>query len=63
MAPGDGGVPAAWLGVVEELRPFEPQTRRRTGYRIATHRLNKEKYHDNWLHNLYISASLGGFIN
>jgi hypothetical protein len=43
------------------FRPFEPQTRRRTGYQSATHRLNKEKYHDNWLHNLYISASLGGF--
>jgi hypothetical protein len=43
------------------FRPFEPQTRRRTGYQSATHRLNKIKYHDNWLHNLYISASLGGF--
>jgi len=42
------------------FRPFEPQTQRRTGYRSATHRLNKMKYHDNWLHNLYISASLGG---
>jgi hypothetical protein len=42
------------------FRPFEPQTRRRTGYQSATHRLNKAKYHDNWLHNLYISASLGG---
>jgi hypothetical protein len=42
------------------FRPFEPQTRRGTGYQSATHRLNKVKYHDNWLHNLYISASLGG---
>lgn len=43
------------------FRPFEPQTRRRTGYQSAAHRLNKRKYHDHWLHNLYISASLGGF--
>jgi hypothetical protein len=42
------------------FRPFEPQTRRRTGYQSAAHRLNKRKYHDHWLHNLYISASLGG---
>jgi hypothetical protein len=43
------------------FRPFEPQTRRRTGYQSAAHRLNHRKYHDHWLHNLYISASLGGF--
>ena len=43
------------------FRPFEPQTQRRTGSQSAAHRLNKTKYHDHWLHNLYISASLGGF--
>ena len=43
------------------FRPFEPQTRRRTGYHSAAHRLNDRKYHAHWLHNLYISASLGGF--
>jgi hypothetical protein len=47
--------------LVMNFRPFEPQTRRGTGYQSAAHRLNKAKYHDNWLHNLYISASLGGF--
>jgi hypothetical protein len=47
--------------LLRNFRPFEPQTRRRTGYQSASHRLNKMKYHDNWLHNLYISASLGGF--
>jgi hypothetical protein len=47
--------------LVLNFRPFEPQTRRRTGYQSAAHRLNKKKYHDNWLQNLYISASLGGF--
>jgi hypothetical protein len=43
------------------FRPFEPQTRRKTGYQSAAHRLNKRRYHAHWLHNLYISASLGGF--
>ena len=43
------------------FRPFEPQTRRRTGYHSAAHRLNNRRYHAHWLHNLYISASLGGF--
>jgi hypothetical protein len=47
--------------LLRNFRPFEPQTRRRTGYQSAAHRLNKMKYHDDWLHNLYISASLGGF--
>jgi len=47
--------------LLRNFRPFEPQTRRRTGHQSASHRLNKMKYHDNWLHNLYISASLGGF--
>jgi hypothetical protein len=46
--------------LLSNFRPFEPQTRRRTGYQSAAHRLNKRRYHDNWLHNLYISASLGG---
>jgi hypothetical protein len=43
------------------FRPFEPQTRRTTGFQSAAHRLNKKTYHSHWLHNLYISASLGGF--
>jgi hypothetical protein len=43
------------------FRPFEPQTRRTTGFQSAAHRLNKKTYHPHWLHNLYISASLGGF--
>ena len=46
--------------LLRNFRPFEPQTRRQTGYQSATNRLNKAKYHDNWLHNLDISASLGG---
>jgi hypothetical protein len=43
------------------FRPFEPQTRRQTGFQSAAHRLNRRSYHANWLQNLYISASLAGF--
>jgi hypothetical protein len=46
--------------LLRDFRPFERQTQRRTGCQSAAHRLNRMKYHDNWLHNLYISASLGG---
>ena len=46
--------------LLRNFRPFERQTQKRTGCQSATHRLNKMKYHDNWLNNLYISASLGG---
>ena len=48
----------AWL---LNFRPFEPQAHRRTGYQSTAHRLNKRAYRAHWLHNLYISASLGGF--
>ena len=48
----------AWL---RNGRPFEPQTRRRTGDHSAAPRQNTRKYHADWLHNLDISASLGGF--
>jgi hypothetical protein len=46
--------------LLRNFRPFERQTQKRTGCQSAAHRLNKMKYHDNWLNNLYISASLGG---
>ena len=31
------------------------------GLKSPAERLNKFRYHDNWLHNLYVSASLGGY--
>lgn len=50
----------AWA-LLFNFRPWHPQTARANeGWRSPAERLNKHRYHDNWLHNLLISASLGG---
>jgi len=36
-------------------------TRKNAGWRSPAERLNKHRYHENWLHNLLVSASLGGY--
>jgi len=42
--------------------PWSPAaTRDNAGWRSPSERLNKHRYHDNWLHNLLVSASLGGY--
>jgi hypothetical protein len=42
--------------------PWHPATAKANGnWRSPAERLNKHRYHDNWLHNLLISASLGGY--
>ena len=43
------------------FRPFSHRHQYRCPYQSAAHRLNGETYHSHWLHNLMISASLGGF--
>lgn len=40
--------------------PFCPQLRKDTEFFCPAARLNGKIYHENWLHNLLISASLGG---
>ena len=46
----------------QNLAPYNPQTvKKLNGRTIPVERLNKFRYHDNWLHNLFISASLGGY--
>ncbi|MBK9014503.1 MAG: hypothetical protein IPM82_10675 [Saprospiraceae bacterium] len=40
--------------------PFCPQLRKETELFCPAARLNGKIYHENWLHNLLISASLGG---
>ncbi len=44
------------------FRPFSArhQSRRSVTWPSAAARVNENTYHDNWLHNLYVSASLGG---
>ena len=46
----------------QNLAPYNPQTvKKLNGRTIPAERLNKFRYHGNWLHNLFISASLGGY--
>lgn len=42
------------------FREFAPRGGRPRPYSSPAHRLNKKRYHENWLHNLMISTSLGG---
>jgi len=42
--------------------PWSPAANRaNAGWRSPAERLNKHRYHDNWLQNLLASASLGGY--
>lgn len=51
----------AWA-LLYNFRPYSPQTIRANGpWRCPAERLNRHRYHDDWLHNLLISASLAGF--
>lgn len=43
------------------FRPFAPRSGQRREHQSPAHRLHGKKYHDHWLHNLQVSASLGGF--
>ena len=51
----------AWA-LLQNFTPWQPATQRKNdGWRCPAERLNKYRYHDCWLQNLLISASLGGF--
>lgn len=62
-----GSMEAAQLSIrgwalINNFAPFNPRTiLKHKGYQSPAECLNKFKYHDNWLQNLYISASLGGY--
>jgi hypothetical protein len=43
------------------FRPFAPRGGPPRKHHSPAHRLNDKQYHDHWLHNLQISASLCGF--
>jgi transposase-like protein len=48
--------------LIQNFAPYNPGTvKKLNGARSPAERLNKFRYHDNWLHNLLISASLGGY--
>lgn len=51
----------AWA-LLHNFRPWHPRAvRDNGGWRSPAERLNKHRYHDGWLHNLLVSASLGGY--
>jgi hypothetical protein len=51
----------AWA-LLFNFRPWNPATARvNEGWRSPAERVNRHHYHDNWLHNLLVSASLAGF--
>jgi hypothetical protein len=51
----------AWA-LLSNYRPWHPAVARANGgWRSPAERANRHRYHDNWLHNLLVSASLGGF--
>ena len=51
----------AWA-LLYNFRPWNPATTRvNNGWRCPAERANQHRYHDNWLHNLLVSASLDGF--
>jgi hypothetical protein len=62
-----GSIRAAELGIrgwalIQNFAPSNPQTVKEHGkMESPAHRLNKFSYHENWLHNMMISASLGGY--
>lgn len=51
----------AWA-LMYNYRPWHPATARANeGWRCPAERLNRHRYHDDWLQNLLVSASLGGY--
>jgi hypothetical protein len=51
----------AWA-LLQNFRPWGPEAvRANDDWRCPAERLNENRYHDDWLQNLQVSASLGGF--
>lgn len=49
----------AWA-LLQNFAPFNPWTVKQKGHVSSFQRVNGFQYHENWLQNLLISASLGG---
>jgi hypothetical protein len=50
----------AWA-LLHNYWPYCPRAKVAEQYQSPAHQLNGRVYHDNWLHNLLISASMGGY--
>lgn len=49
--------------LLQNFRPFAPRSGIDRVYQSPAHRLNQKQYHQHWLHNLQVSASLQGKPN
>ena len=47
--------------LLNNFTPYAPRSNPMRQYLSPAHRINQKKYHDHWLHNLNISASMAGF--
>ena len=47
--------------LLHNFLPYCPRTKSAATYQSPAHKLNGFVYHDNWLQNLLVSASMGGF--
>lgn len=57
-----GGLHVRAWALLYNFRPWHPATARANGgWRCPAERLNRHRYHDDWLQNLLVSASLGGY--
>ena len=63
-SPAPSGRHCRSWALLYNFTPWNPATTRANGgWQSPAERLNKHRYHDNWLHNLLVSASLGGYRN
>jgi hypothetical protein len=46
--------------LLHNFRPFAPRSGQPRKHQSPAHRLTDKQYHENWLHNLQVSASLAG---
>jgi hypothetical protein len=61
-SPEAGGRHVRAWALVYNFRPWGPEAERANdGWHSPAERLNQHRYHDNWLHNLLVSASLAGY--
>ncbi len=59
--PKAGGLHVRAWALLQNFRPWGPEAvRDNDGWRSPAERLNNHRYHEDWLQNLQISASLGG---
>jgi len=47
--------------LLHHFLPYCPRAKSTATYQSPAHKLNGFVYHDNWLQNLLVSASMGGF--